>query len=36
MDFPQKKKRGNEKKKMWNGDFACVGTVLGFINYQGN
>jgi hypothetical protein len=28
-----KKENAEKKKKMWKGDFVCVGTVLGFTNY---
>jgi hypothetical protein len=33
--FPEKE-NAEKKKKMWKGDFLCVGTVLGFTNYQTN
>ena len=33
-NFTQKKNAEKKKKKMWKGDFVCVGTVLGFTNYQ--
>jgi hypothetical protein len=26
--FPKKRKSRQERKKMWKGDFVCVGTVL--------
>ena len=34
IKFYPKRERGKERKKMWKGDFLCVGTVLEFTNYQ--